>query len=173
MPPGVHKRCAAGWWTRVLIVCLLAGLAGVTPAHAGAARVAKGFQRGRPVKLHVVPLDWAVVEIATAQAFRAMRRAAAKMGIQLRVVSGFRTHTEQAELYRAWRRGYGNRAARPGFSNHQSGRALDLDIDRRSYRWLVGNARRFGFRLTVAGEPWHWEYRAPTRLARPVKPRRR
>lgn len=156
---------------RLLFVLCLLALANAGTAHAGSARVAKGFQRGRPVKLTVVPLDWAIVEVATAQAFRSMRRAAAKSGVKLRIVSGFRTHAQQQELYRAWRRGYGNRAARPGFSNHQSGRALDIDIDRRSYRWLVANARRFGFKLTVPGEPWHWEY-APSRLAR-AKPRRR
>ena len=67
--------------------------------------------------------------------------------------------------------GYGNRAARPGFSNHQIGRALDIDLDSDSRAWLGAHARAHGFYRTVKGEPWHWEFLgAPRRTARPAKP---
>jgi LAS superfamily LD-carboxypeptidase LdcB len=103
-----------------------------------------------------------------------MQAAAAADGIALRIVSGFRTLERQAELYRAWRQGHGNRAARPGYSNHQAGRALDLDLDGTVLPWLQANARRHGFHPTVRGEPWHWEFlRAPRRHARTAPPPRR
>ena len=89
-----------------------------------------------------------------------MRAAAARTGVALRVVSGFRTMEEQTWLYRAWRAGFGNLAARPGYSSHQSGRAIDLNtLTPGVAGWIAAHARRFGFRPTVPSEPWHWEYR--------------
>lgn len=149
-----------------LIACLLAG----TASAGDRPRTAKGYRGGRPVTLRVVEIDGVAVEVATARAFRAMRRAAAAAGVALRLTSGFRTHARQAELYRAWRRGAGHRAARPGYSNHQAGRALDLDLGAGTYAWLRANARAHGFHRTVRGEPWHWEYLgAPRRQARRMK----
>jgi LAS superfamily LD-carboxypeptidase LdcB len=154
----------------LLIVCLLAGVA----AADDPSRAAKGYRHGRPLRLRVVEIDGMDVEVATARAFRSMQRAATTGGVALRIVSGFRTHARQAELYREWRRGAGHIAAPPGYSNHQRGRALDLDLDAPTYAWLQTNARSHGFYRTVRGEPWHWEYLgAPRRQARPVKPRRR
>jgi peptidoglycan hydrolase CwlO-like protein len=52
--------------------------------------------------------------------------------------------------------------ARPGASKHERGLAIDFTEGGRTlttrsagYRWLVGNASRFGFG-PLAGEPWHW-----------------
>jgi D-alanyl-D-alanine carboxypeptidase len=129
-------------------------------------RVVTGYRKGRPLKLKLVTIDWVEVEVRTARAFEAMRRAAAADGIELEIRSGFRDHDQQAWLYRAYKSGWGNPAARPGHSNHQSGRALDLVVrDRRIRSWLASHAGRFGFRRTVRREPWHWEL-FPTRAAR-------
>jgi len=154
----------------LLILCLLAGVAAADTQP----RPAKGYRDGRPVRLRVVEVDGRDVELTTARAFRAMQRAAAARGVSLRIVSGFRTHERQVELYRDFRRGAGNRAARPGYSHHQAGGALDLDLDATTYAWLTANARAHGFYRTVRGEPWHWEFLgAPDRQARPARPRRR
>jgi D-alanyl-D-alanine carboxypeptidase len=127
-----------------------------------------GYHRGRRIKLSVVTIGWAEVEVKTAKAFLAMRTAAARDGIDLWIRNGFRSQEHQEWLYQAWRSGWGNRAARPGHSNHQNGRALDIHLDSpATFVWLEANARRFGFRRTVKGEPWHWEYRKP-----PAKKRR-
>ena len=152
------------------LLCLLAG-----PAAADdRARLVQGYRDGRPLRLRVVEVDGADVEVATARAFRAMRRAAAADGVALTIASGFRTQERQAELYRDWRHGAGNPAARPGYSNHQAGRALDLDLDAPTYAWLQAHARGHGFYRTVRREPWHWEYLgAPQRLARPARARHR
>jgi zinc D-Ala-D-Ala carboxypeptidase len=129
------------------------------PDVMGPPRAALGYRKGRPIRLELVTVGWAEVEVKTARAFLAMQAAAGEAGVELWIRSGFRSHEHQAWLYRAFRQGFGNRAARPGHSNHQSGRALDLRISEPgTLAWLDENARRYGFRRTVRGEPWHWEY---------------
>jgi LAS superfamily LD-carboxypeptidase LdcB len=142
---------------RAAILVALALLGGV--ASADDARSVTGYRNGRPFKMKVVEVGWAEIEVKTAVAFEKMQKAASKDGVSLVVYSGFRTYERQAELYQHYRRGHGNLAAKPGHSNHQSGRALDLMIDsERTYDWLKKHARRFGFLRTVKSEPWHWEY---------------
>jgi len=132
------------------------------------ARFALGYRKGRPVRLRVVTLGLAEVEMRTARAFLAMRASAARSGIDLGINSGYRTQEQQAFLHLCWRNGWGNTAARPGYSKHQSGRALDLDVrDPATFAWLARHARRFGFRRTVRSEPWHWEHiRRPARKSK-------
>lgn len=53
--------------------------------------------------------------------------------------------------------------ARPGFSKHEQGRAVDFtsggtsvrDVNGAIFRWLSSNAPRYGF-VNLEGEPWHW-----------------
>lgn len=66
--------------------------------------------------------------------------------------------------------------ARPGYSNHGWGRAVDftdggsvLTCTDRAYRWMQGNAYRFGWVNprwawcdVSTREPWHWEYAGVT-----------
>ncbi len=118
-----------------------------------------GYRLGRQQLIEVVPLGAVEVEVATARAFLSMQAAAAKDGIELRIESGFRTAEAQRDLFLAWRKGRGNKAARPGESNHQSGRALDLAVQSPgALEWLTTNAPAFRFKRTVKGEPWHWEF---------------
>jgi len=121
-----------------------------------------GYREGRRQVFEVVPLgpNAVEVELSTARAFLAMRAAAAEAGIDLGLVSGFRSVAQQRALFRAWRKGRGNRAARPGESNHQSGRALDIAVTTEpgAVEWLESNGALFGFKRTVKSEPWHWEY---------------
>jgi hypothetical protein len=128
----------------------------------GAATVERiGYRKGKRQAVEVVPLGptEVEVEINTARAFLAMREAAATAGVDLRIESGFRTVEQQRALFLAWRAGHGNKAARPGQSNHQSGRALDIAVHAPgALAWLETNASSFRFARTVANEPWHWEY---------------
>lgn len=120
-----------------------------------------GYRHGRRHVYEVVPLGptSVEVEVRTARVFLDMRARAASEGVDLRLESGFRTVAQQRALFRAWRAGRGNPAAPPGRSNHQSGRALDIVTSTPGARaWLEANAASFGFRQTVANEPWHWEY---------------
>lgn len=119
-----------------------------------------GYRNGHRQAFEVVPLGPTAVEVElrTARAFLAMRTAATEAGVDLRLESGFRTVEQQRALFRRWRNGSGNKAARPGQSNHQSGRALDIVTSAPgALAWLEANAAAFGFKRTVASEPWHWE----------------
>jgi len=119
-----------------------------------------------------------------AAAWRKMRDSAASAGIALQVVSAFRSRDYQAGLIRGkLDKGLGMEriltvSAAPGFSQHHSGRALDLKAPGSpaleesfagtdAYRWLTANARSFGFTETlgrnnrhgIIWEPWHWYYK--------------
>jgi LAS superfamily LD-carboxypeptidase LdcB len=58
--------------------------------------------------------------------------------------------------------------ARPGFSNHQNGVAVDIQVNSSTsspvYVWLKMNAKAYGFINTGASfkppEFWHWEFRS-------------
>ncbi len=121
-----------------------------------------GYRSGSSFPIKVVTVDGRPVERDTANAYIVMQEAARKAGVTIRIVSGFRTNSEQQYFYNCYVNCSCNGchlAARPGYSNHQSGHALDLNTSSPGvYSWLSRNGGRFGFRETVAGEPWHWEW---------------
>ena len=129
-----------------VVACVCAAPA-VSHAENFATYPATGYRSGKRVKLELVQIGWAEVELKTARAFLLMREAAAADGVDLDIRSGWRSYERQQWLYRAWRLGIGNQAARPGYSNHQAGRALDiyLDDNNATLAWLTQNGRRFGF----------------------------
>ncbi|HEX4451564.1 MAG TPA: D-alanyl-D-alanine carboxypeptidase family protein [Kofleriaceae bacterium] len=138
------------------LVVIFATLACVASAEA---RPAAGYVEGQKTTIKIVDVDGKDVETHTAKAFRVMQKAAHKAGVKLAIRSGFRSFKKQAELYKDYRRGRGNLAAPPGYSNHESGRALDLYVtDHHAYDWLREHAGTYGFHRTVPGEAWHWEY---------------
>jgi D-alanyl-D-alanine carboxypeptidase len=117
----------------------------------------------------------------TARAFERMRGAAKGDGIELQVVSAFRSADYQLGILRR-KIGHGQGiaeilrvSAAPGYSEHHSGRAVDLttpgfpaleeEFERSSaFAWLEAHAPRFRFMLSyprgnrhgIAYEPWHW-----------------
>jgi hypothetical protein len=118
-----------------------------------------------------------------AAALRAMREAAARDGITLQAVSGFRSFAYQRHLLRRkLDRGLPLASVLqvntlPGFSEHHSGCALDLTTPgvpaadaafatTPAFAWLNRHAGEFGFELSypagnprgIAFEPWHWRY---------------
>jgi D-alanyl-D-alanine carboxypeptidase len=147
-----------------VIALLVVGLGLANHAHA---RTVTGYNRGQKTKIKLVEIGGVELEANTARAFREMAKAARKKGLDLAIRSGFRSHEMQQLLYREYQRGWGHLAARPGYSKHQSGRAVDIYIDNYNvYEWLRHNAGRFGFKRTVKREAWHWEYVGGTRAAR-------
>lgn len=128
---------------------------------------------------------------AAAAAWQAMVVAAARDGIILRTVSGFRSFGYQRRLLRRkLDRGLALATvlkvnALPGFSEHHSGCALDLTTPgvpaadaafaaTPAFAWLAAHAGRFGFALSyppgnaqgVDFEPWHWRYEGTAQPAR-------
>jgi len=93
-------------------------------------------------------------------------------------LSGFRSPKQQAGLRASSEAIHGSQnlgtwVAKPGSSAHQTGRAIDFYLgitnkrenvtrlrQTRAYKWMVANARRFGF-YPYPAEPWHWEYNPP------------
>lgn len=134
---------------------------------AAEARTVTGYSHGVPKKVKLVEVAGVELEQATAKAFRAMAKAARKAGIHIGIRSGFRSHEKQKRLYREYVKGWGNLAARPGYSNHQNGKAVDIYIDDyRVYQWLRKHAGKYGFKRTVRKEAWHWEFVGGVRQAR-------
>ena len=108
---------------------------------------------------------------------RALIEAAAQLGHELYVGSGFRSQAEQVAIFAAQVRRWGdadtaNRySAQPGHSQHQLGTTLDFTLDFRAFRgsdaaaWLRDNAHSYGFvlpytaaaivRTGYVDEPWH------------------
>ena len=118
---------------------------------------------------------------AAAHAWFEMKNAALADGIDIQVVSAFRPIDYQAGIIqRKLDSGQCIEdilkvSAAPGYSEHHSGRALDLttagfeplqeEIENSpAFAWLSESADRFGFRMSyprdnchgVAYEPWHW-----------------
>jgi len=125
-------------------------------------RADSGYVRGERFSIDVVTVQGKPVEVATANAYLAMANAAEADGVNIRIISGFRTMEQQRYLYNCYTScscNSCNLAARPGYSNHQSGHALDLNTSTGSVlRWLGRNGGRFGFARTVPSEDWHWEF---------------
>ena len=101
------------------------------------------YRQGKPMRPDV------------ALAFDRMAAAAAHDGVDLIVVSGFRSNAEQAQLFAKhpdpkW-------VAPPGQSLHRLGTELDLGPDS-AYGWLAHNAGRFHFVQRYAWEPWHYGF---------------
>lgn len=120
---------------------------------------------------------------AAAAAYRQMQAAAAADGVELGIVSAFRSIARQVQLVRR-KLDQGQTieevlalSAPPGFSEHHSGRVVDLMTpgsatleadfaETPAYQWLQANAKRFGFVLSYPEdnpegylfEPWHWRH---------------
>lgn len=123
-------------------------------------QTATGYRSGSPYKLKIVTVGGKPTAVGTAHAFLKWQAAADRAGVSLSINSGFRTMDQQRYLYNCYqtkRCNNGNLAARPGYSNHQNGEALDLATS--NWSWVQRTAGQYGFRATVPGERWHYEYR--------------
>ncbi len=128
------------------------------------AKKAWGYVNGMQVELELAPIgDGFQLRADAAAAFRQMAGVAAvRDGVFFKINRAFATNEQQTELHELYLAGTGNLAAKPGFSNHQGGIALDIETaggTNAAFKWLTANASKFGFKRTVASEPWHWEYR--------------
>ena len=119
-----------------------------------------------------------------AKAADTMIDAAATDGVTLLVSSAYRSYAVQQQTYQYWVSVNGQQvadqlSARPGYSEHQTGLAIDFASpegcrleecyrDTLAGQWLAKNAPRYGYilrfpdgRQSVTGyrfEPWHYRY---------------
>ncbi len=115
-----------------------------------------------------------------AAAFLRMREAAQREGVDLRVLSGFRSRASEEAMAKK----NTNRWAFGGFSPHSLGLAADLALrvgssatadftetstrmdklvgilSSPAYKWVYVNGAAYGF-FQYKAEPWHWEYNPP------------
>jgi len=120
-----------------------------------------------------------------ADAWLEMRNEASKQGIELQPVSAFRSVEYQSGILRR-KLDKGLKlnkilkvSAAPGYSEHHSGRALDITTpgyavleeefeNSPAFEWLCKHAPDFGFSLSfprnnphgVVYEPWHWAWQS-------------
>lgn len=112
--------------------------------------------------------------------FEDMVKAANKDGVELWIVSAYRSFDMQAQLKDAYSITYGTGAntfsADQGYSEHQLGTTVDLTTtgingglagfeNTEAYAWLKKNAYKYGFALSYPEdnayyifEPWHWRF---------------
>ncbi len=125
------------------------------------------------------------VRQVTATALKTMFAAAKAQNLQLMLASGFRSYSYQVSLYNGYVQSQGQavadtQSARPGYSEHQSGLAADIEPVSRNCEldqcfgttpegeWLATNAYKYGFIIrypqgleNITGyeyEPWHVRY---------------
>lgn len=111
----------------------------------------------------------------------AMLDAAAEDGIDLKIISAYRSFSTQASLKVSYKFTYGAGTANAfsadqGYSEHQLGTALDFTTTKvgssfagfdktDAYTWLTKHAHQYGFILSYPKsnkyytyEPWHWRF---------------
>lgn len=120
--------------------------------------------------------------------FEKLTAAAALEGLNIYFASGFRSYDYQSEIYNGYVSDYGQASAdtfsaRPGYSEHQSGLAIDVNSIDDSFAgtpeaiWLAEHCYEYGFILRypqgkqdITGykyEPWHIRY-VGTDLSYPI-----
>jgi hypothetical protein len=104
------------------------------------------------------------LETGAADAWTAMREAAAADGVALKLTDSYRSFDQQVSVRQ--RKSHQVATAKPGTSVHGWGRAVDADVnDRNALTWLRANAGRYGWvnpawaqKGGKSYEPWHWEF---------------
>ena len=114
------------------------------------------------------------------RAFKQMKSDMNKEGLDVLINEGYRSYSDQEELCDYYRNLYGDNyvskyVALPGFSEHQTGLAIDLSStstrtfsNSKEYKWMLDNSYRYGFILRYDSrlitetqfnsEPWHYRY---------------
>lgn len=134
----------------------------------------------------IVPDGSIKLRKAAAQKWKEMFAAAQAEGVNLSVISGFRSIDDQQYLFFDVKAQRGEVAterasvsAPPGYSEHHTGYAIDIgdanvpatnlspDFENTAaYKWLKNNAAHYSFELSfpknnpqgVSYEPWHWRF---------------
>ena len=123
------------------------------------------------------------IKVEAFEEYKRMHTDMKVLGLNLLVKSSYRSYTYQTNLYNNYvaRDGRANAdkySARPGYSEHQTGLAIDVGTPTTSdlgdflytneYEWMMQNAHKYGFILRypedsihITGymyEPWHFRY---------------
>lgn len=138
------------------------------------------------------------LHVDAAKEWLAMQEAARRDGIELQVLSGFRSVADQTSIFFSVKSERNQTAqdrarvsAPPGYSEHSTGYALDLgdasepatnlspDFEHTAgFAWLKTNAHRYHFVLSfppgnrqgVSYEPWHWRFEGTAKALKLFEP---
>ena len=154
------------------------------PSHPSNLIQATGYMNGQPAGLDLAPIGHGNHYLIppAAEALLRMEAAANADDVTFSINSSFRTPKQQDSLVsKLGRYNEGGLAAKPGYSPHQAGIALDINVGssgrgtpgtNTAWGWLVGgrNAARYGFvndylATNGSGEAWHFSWlpaRAPS-----------
>lgn len=127
--------------------------------------------------------DGVKVHYKCKDAFDKMYETALKEGIELEIISAYRSSKYQIEIFKYKFKDKENPtleelkkrlsvSAPSGYSEHHTGLAIDINsveddfADTKEALWLEKNAPKFGFELSfpknnkqgLSYEPWHWRY---------------
>ena len=140
-------------------------------------------------KYHYLPTDYKPIDLVqvvseqqlnaqATEAFKMMEAAAGRAGHPLNIITAYRSIGEQTRLYQSYVTSKSltlaeQLAARPGYSEHHTGYALDISAaneagafgETAAYDWVTANCWQYGFIIrypqgeeAVTGyqfEPWH------------------
>jgi zinc D-Ala-D-Ala carboxypeptidase len=145
------------------------------------------YQEAPRSELKAVTADGRIkLHQAAARKFKAMTAAARSQGVNIVLISGFRSVKDQNRLFfevKAQRNQEASQRAEvsapPGYSEHHTGYAVDIGDGRapganlkpsfentKAFKWMRENAPRYQFELSfpkdnpqgVSYEPWHWRF---------------
>jgi LAS superfamily LD-carboxypeptidase LdcB len=128
------------------------------------------YEKGKQIKMHTKAFPY----------LQSLIVAAKNDGLDLKIISGFRSFGEQSQLKGAYSVNYGSGAntfsADQGYSEHQLGTTIDFTntsvgasfsgfSKTPEYEWLMQNAYKYGFIISYPKdnayyqfEPWHWRF---------------
>lgn len=130
-------------------------------------------------KKYSIPKDFGGVDPTAKAALEKLQAGAKKEGVNLSLVSAYRSYETQKRIYNNYISKYGQKyadstSARPGHSEHQTGLAFDIGNLNTKFGnttggiWLRENCHKYGFILRylkgkedITGysyEPWHIRY---------------
>lgn len=137
------------------------------------------------VPAQLVRVQGELMQATAANAYKQFAKAAKAAGVNVMPISGYRSYSEQANLYNSYVNQYGQAtadtiAARPGYSEHQTGLAIDIGnasgtcaleacfATTPAGKWAAQHGREYGFIIrypdgadAITGytyEPWHLRY---------------
>lgn len=144
--------------------------------------VSNDFKPDNLVKVSKFAVNNMYLNKTCMEAFLSLASNALKDGYNIRAISTYRTYDYQNNLYSNYAKKDGidkadTYSARPGFSEHHTGLAIDVDNIKTNFnnfentdefKWMQENAYKYGFilrypsdKVDITGymyEPWHYRY---------------
>lgn len=125
----------------------------------------------------VTTINGAIIPLEIKPKLEALLNAAKKDGVSITVAVGIRTFLKQYLIRKAYvidktkkddenylltapSTAFSPLAAKPGYSKHQNGSAIDFNLTGMpvQYKWMIENAVKYGFIRVIPSEIWHYEY---------------